>query len=197
MNRDSIIQPISYGEELNMSRITVLVGSPRKGGNTEMLADAFIKGAEQAGHEIVKIHLRERKVNGCFGCDYCTKNDGKCVQKDDMQSIYDELYHTDILVLATPIYYFGITAQLKTVIDRFYPSLTKPFSATSAVFLVTYGDESSTEADMAIAHYRTIVSRGLGLKDLGVVTASGVLDRGDIAGHESLAQAEELGRRIQ
>ncbi len=179
-----------------MSKITVLVGSPRKNGNTEILADAFIKGAEQAGNEVTKIRLSERKVNGCIGCDYCTKNDGKCVQKDDMQAIYDTLYETDVIVLATPIYYFGITAQLKAVIDRFYPSLTKPFPATSAVFLTVYGDTSSTEADMAIAHYRTIVSRGLGLKDGGVVTANGVLGRGDIANHKSLAEAEELGRSI-
>ena len=180
-----------------MPRITVLVGSPRKDGNTEMLADAFLKGAREAGNEISKIHLKGLKVNGCLGCEYCTKNDGKCVQKDDMQAIYDELRNTDIVVLATPIYYFGITAQLKAVIDRFYPSLTKPFSAHSSLFLVTYGDESATEADMAIAHYKTIISRGMGWQDCGVVKASGVFERGDIAGHRSLSEAEELGKAIK
>lgn len=179
-----------------MSKITVLVGSPRKNGNTEILADAFIKGAEQAGNKVTKIRLSERKVNGCIGCDYCTKNDGKCVQKDDMRAIYDALYDTNVVVLATPIYCYGITAQLKAVIDRFYAALTRPFPATSAVFLAVYADESSSEADMAIAHYRTLVSRGMRLEDRGVVTAGGVFEKGDIVGHESLARAEELGRSI-
>ena len=180
-----------------MSRITVLVGSPRKDGNTEALADAFIKGAQEAGNEVAKLHLRELKVNGCLGCEYCTNHDGECVQKDGMTAIYDALYRTDIVVFATPIYYFGIAAQLKAVIDRFYASIKKPFSATSAIFLAVYGDESATEADLAIAHYKTIISRGMGLKNLAVITASGVFNKGDIVGHKSLMEAEKLGKTIK
>ena len=178
-----------------MSRITVLVGSPRKGGNTERLADAFIEGAEQAGNGVVKIHLGECRVNGCLGCDSCMKNGGKCVQDDDMQAVYEALYDSDVVVLATPIYCYATSAQLKAVMDRFYATITRPFPIGSAALLAVYGDESPSEADVAIAHYRALL-RGTGWRDLGIVTASGVLHKGDIAGHASLRLAEELGKSL-
>ena len=87
-------------------RILVLVGSPRRRGNTDCLADAFIRGAQEAGHETEKIYLKDKKVSGCLGCGACQRNGGSCVQKDDMQEIYEKWLAADAVVLASPVYFY-------------------------------------------------------------------------------------------
>lgn len=179
-----------------MENIAVLIGSPRKNGNTEMLCDAFIKGAEAVGNTVQKIHLSGRKIGGCLGCDYCLSHGGECVQKDDMRKVYDALYNSDMLVLATPLYYWGFSAQIKTVIDRFYASLAKSFPISSAVLLITCGADKTEECDAAVAHYRAF-THGMNWLDKGIVAAEGVLNKGDIVGHRALEEAERLGETLK
>lgn len=179
-----------------MTKIVVLVGSPRRKGNTDILADAFIKGAESAGHQVAKFHVADTKVNGCIGCDYCGKHNGECVQKDGMQDIYKALYEADTVVFATPLYYYGISSQLKAIIDRFYAGyLGKPYPITSSVFLMTLGATQKADCDMSVAQYHTI-SRAMQWEDKGVILAEGVLNKGDIVGHKALLKAEELGKQM-
>lgn len=178
-----------------MSNVVAIIGSPRKRGNTDRLADAFIRGAIQSGNTVTRFHLADYKVNGCLGCDYCTRNHGKCIQEDAMQPIYAALYQADTVVLATPLYYFGISSQLKAVIDRFYASIAAPFKVSAGILLLTYGRDNKHEADMAIAHYRAIM-RGMGWRNKGVAIADHVFQVGDIAGHSALLQAENLGRSV-
>jgi len=101
-------------------KITILNGSPRPGGNTEIMADAFRKGAAEAGHEVTQINLAGKKIAGCLGCHHCFANNGECVQKDDMEGILQVIDQTDLLVFASPVYWFDITSQMKSVIDRMY-----------------------------------------------------------------------------
>ena len=102
-------------------RILVLNGSPRPKGNTKGMVEAFREGAVSVGHHVDVVDVCRLKINGCLACEYChTKGHGACVQKDGMQQIYDLLKEAEMLVLASPIYYHGITGQLKCVIDRFY-----------------------------------------------------------------------------
>lgn len=178
-------------------KILVILGSPRKNGNTEILANSFIAGAEAMGNQIQKISLQGMKINGCFGCDYCSRNDGKCVQKDDMNILYDKLAWADIVVFASPLYFFGISAQLKTVVDRLYASLTKPFPVQQGILLLAYGSQDIHEVDLAVAHYQKLLSEGLGWQNGGVITAGGVLQKGDINGHPALLKAKNLGESIQ
>ena len=100
--------------------ILILSGSPRRGGNTELLVEAFVKGASQKHHvEVVSVH--DYKVNPCMGCNACFKNENNaCIQKDDMCLIYDKMAVADMLVIASPVYFYGLSAQLKAVIDRFH-----------------------------------------------------------------------------
>lgn len=101
--------------------ILVLNGSPRPQGTTKQLAEAFREGAVSAGHEVNVVDVCKKKINGCLACEYChTKGKGACAQKDDMQEIYALLHEAEMLVIASPIYYHGISGQLKCVIDRFY-----------------------------------------------------------------------------
>ena len=98
--------------------ILILSGSPRKGGNTELLVEAFVKGASQKHHvEVVSVH--DYKVNPCMGCNACFKSESNsCVQKDDMPLIYEKMAVADMLVIASPVYFYGLSAQLKAVISH-------------------------------------------------------------------------------
>lgn len=100
-------------------KIVILKGSPRKSGNSNLLAEAFKAGAAEAGHEVYEFDYTRQRVGGCLGCGVCKMN-GSCVQKDDFGAIRDKLVEADMIVFATPIYYFGMSGQLKNVIDRFY-----------------------------------------------------------------------------
>ncbi|MCD7908352.1 MAG: flavodoxin family protein [Clostridium sp.] len=178
-----------------MSKIVVLNGSPRKKGNTEILVDAFAKGAESVGHLVSKLSVRDAKVNGCLGCDNCIKNAGMCIQKDGMQKINDALYQADTVVFASPSYYFGWTAQLKAIVDRFYSAGEKPFPVTGAALLMTLAGDAKTDAAAALVNYRLVIEH-MKWANKGMVIADGVMDKGDIVGNPALLKAEELGKTI-
>lgn len=101
-----------------MKKILVLSASPRKGGNSEILCDEFIRGAKESGNYGEKIFLREKKIGYCIACDYCKQNNGECSQADDMADILEKMIESDVIVLATPVYFYTMDAQLKTLIDR-------------------------------------------------------------------------------
>lgn len=99
--------------------ILAIVSSPRKGGNSEMLVDEFIAGAKTSStNRIAKVILREKKISPCLACEVCLSNGGSCVQDDDMREIIEQIIDADVIVLSTPVYYYSISAQLKTMIDR-------------------------------------------------------------------------------
>lgn len=98
-------------------RVLGVYGSPRKGGNTDLLLDQFLKGARHGGHRIRKVYVRELNISPCLACDEC-ETTGKCIISDDMDSVYEALIDAECLVLASPIYFYNVTAQVKTLIDR-------------------------------------------------------------------------------
>lgn len=183
-----------------MSRkILLLNGSPRAKGNTEMLSDAFIEGARSAGHEVKSFNLRSMNIKPCIGCYKCVDKKGDpCIQKDDMQQIYDAIVESDTLVLASPMYFWAFTAQLKAVLDRTlavagandmnYPKL-------DCVMLVVAGDESQKNYDPMIYYYNNLLD-WLGWKDKGVIMAGGPNLVGDIVGSPYLDQARKLGASL-
>ena len=124
--------------------ILVLNGSPRPQGETANMVSAFKNAAEKAGHEVRVIEVCRLNIRGCLACEYCHgKGRGVCAQKDDMRQIYDALPETDMLVLASPIYYHNISGQLKCVIDRFYAALFPEKPETASRFLRIFSSEMS------------------------------------------------------
>lgn len=102
-----------------MKKILIISSSPRRGGNSDTLADEFLRGTKDAGHDVEKIFLRDKKIAYCTGCGYCfTPGHDGCAQKDDMQSIAAKMKAADVIVLATPVYFYSMCGQLKTMIDR-------------------------------------------------------------------------------
>lgn len=175
--------------------ILVVVGSPRVGGNTDALADAFIKGAEEAGNRVVKSVVGRMNIHGCMDCKHCFTDPGVCAQKDDMQMVYPALADADVLVIASPLYFCGFTAQTKAFIDRMFAFYKTGYRIKSSALLMVCGDARPTEMDPPISVYRAI-ARVMGLKNLGAVTAAGLNDKGDIAGNPALEQARRLGLSI-
>ena len=150
-------------------KITVLNGSPRKQ-NTAAMVDAFTEGAKAAGHEVEILHVGRMKIAGCLGCEYChTKGEGKCIQKDDMEKVMPAYKDCDMIVFASPIYYFDVTAQLSAAIQRVY-AIGKPAKATRAALLLSSASPNPFEG--AIATYRTMIGY-MGLEDAGIITAAG------------------------
>ena len=105
-------------------KILILNGSPRPNGNTSAMVEAFAEGAKENGHQIDIINVCQKKIAGCLGCDYCRRKDSgherQCVQRDDMQEVYPLLDEAEMIVLASPVYYFGFSGQLQCTISRFY-----------------------------------------------------------------------------
>ena len=150
-------------------KITILNGSPRKGNTTAMCA-AFAEGAQAAGHEVQTIQVGKLKINGCLGCEYCHgKGAGQCIQKDDMATVMPAYLDSDMIVYASPIYYFDVTAQLSAAIQRVY-AIGKPAKATKAALLLSSASPNPYEG--AIATYKTMVGF-MGLEDAGIITAAG------------------------
>ncbi len=150
-------------------KITILNGSPRKQ-NTAAMVDAFAEGAKAAGHEVEVIQVGKLKINGCLACEYCHgKGEGKCIQKDDMEKVMPAYKDCDMVVFASPIYYFDVTAQLSAAIQRVY-AIGKPPKAAKAALLLSSASPNPFEG--AIATYKTMVGF-MGLEDAGIITAAG------------------------
>ena len=175
-------------------KILVITGSPRKNGNSNTLADNFIKGAEEAGHSVVRFDSAFKNVHPCVACNKCGMN-GECVFKDDFEFVKANIGDADAVVFATPMYYFGISAQIKAVIDRFYAINGKIHVSKKSVLLMTYADTSEREAQPIISHYETLL-RYLGWTDAGKVIASGVWTAGDVNHTPYPQKAYELGKNI-
>ena len=150
-------------------KITVLNGSPRKQ-NTTAMAEAFAEGARAAGHEVEVLQVGKMKINGCLACEYCHgKGAGQCVQKDDMEKVMPAYKDCDMIVFASPIYYFDMTAQLSAAIQRVY-AIGKPTKATKAALLLSSASPNPFEG--AIATYKTMIGY-MGLENAGIITAAG------------------------
>ena len=140
-----------------MSRsIVVLSGSPRKDGNTVRLTEAFIDGAQATGKEIALFSVAGLRIGGCRGCGHCFKHQGVCIQTDDMPPILDALRKADVLVLASPVYFFSVTAQIKLAIDRFFALLEVGTPVKRAALLMTCGDAKKAAAEPAVSMFRQI-----------------------------------------
>jgi len=175
--------------------ILILSGSPRKDGNTELLADAFAKGASEH-HHVEVVSVRDVKVNPCLGCNACFMGEGNfCAQKDDMPVIYERMSQADMLVIASPVYFYGISAQLKAVIDRFHNPIRDSFHIKKMALLLVGAATLSELFDAILTEYNLCL-KFFDIEDAGMVLVRGVKDKGDIKGTQFLEDAYQLGASI-
>lgn len=183
-----------------MKKILVILAGGRKNGNTEQLADAFICGAEEAGHRVEKVSLNSRVVNGCLGCNACRY--GKpCIQKDDFNEVSQKVLSCDLLVLASPLYFWTLSAKAKAFIERFYslaeedpaPPLGRyeKYPVRDCALLMTAADNFFWTFEQAVSYYRFALVRYIGFRDRGMLLAGGC---GDTNGRPAIAQTPHLER---
>lgn len=153
-------------------KIVVLEGSPNKNGSSNLLAENFIRGAEEAGHSIQVIDAAHANIYPCTGCIHCGY-EGPCSQKDDMDGIRQKILDADMMVFVTPLYYYGISAQLKTLIDRFcaFNSSIQRKHMKSALISAAWNSDNWT-FEALVTHYKTLV-RYLNLEDMGMILGTG------------------------
>ena len=179
---------------MNVNKIIVLAGSPRKDGNTDRLVAAFVKGAEK-NNEVEVFSVHDYKVNPCIGCNSCFSREGNnCFQNDDMQQIYKKLSEADILVIASPVYFYGISSQLKTVIDRLHTPLRNNFNIKKLALILVGAAELPEMFDAILTQYKLTLNF-FKLEDAGKVLVRGAQDKGDVT-QAGLEQAYNLGLSI-
>ncbi len=178
-----------------MGKVLILTGSMRKGGNTDLLAQAFAEGAEK-NNEVEIVSVADYKVNPCIGCNSCfTREKNECFQNDDMPVIYEKLREADTVVIASPVYFYGISAQLKAVIDRLHTPMRDEFHIKRLALLLV-GAASLPELFDAIKLQYQLVLNFFHLEDAGMVLVRGAKDKGDVKNGDGLKRAYELGESI-
>ncbi len=179
-----------------MKKILILSGSPRKGGNSDTLCDAFMRGALEAGNQVKKINVAEKNVHYCTGCYYCNDHKGECVFKDDMKEILQDIIDADVLVLASPVYFYSIDAQLKTVIDRTVARWLE-VKDKEFYYIATCADEQMESLDTTFACFRGYADCVEGAKEMGIICGTGVYGKGEIDNSPVLEQAYQMGKSVK
>ena len=184
-------------------KIVILNGSPRQNGNTKALIEAFTEGAQSKGHEVKCFDLQKMNIHGCLGCFGGGKDKSSpCVQKDDMQKIYPEYAAADILVLASPMYYWSISGQLKCAFDRLFAvaECNENYENPKKGCLLLMAAEGDTlDNAKPVKDYFNALLAQMGWDNLGCVIAGGVFKIGDIKGHKAfkaLSEAKDLGASL-
>ena len=175
-------------------KVLILSGSPRKNGNSDILCDEFMRGAAQVGHQVEKIRVAEKKIGYCRAC-YACRGTGVCAIKDDMADILQKMIDADVLVLASPVYFYSIDAQLKALIDRTVARWTE-VKNKEFYYIVTAADGEEEAAETTIACFRGYADCVNGAKEKGIIYGMGVYERGEIKNTAKMTEAYEMGKQV-
>lgn len=179
-----------------MKKVLLISSSPRKNGNSDLLCDQFRKGAIDAGHRAEKIFLAEKKIHYCTGCGACANATRPCVQKDDVAEILEKMVEADVIVLATPVYFYTMCAQLKTLIDRSCPRYTA-ISNKEFYFILTAADSNRSAMNRTLESLRAFTEDCLECsREKGVLLGLGVTDRGMVKNTPACREAYEMGKLV-
>ena len=173
--------------------ILVICTSPRKGGNSETLADAFIRGAREAGNQVEKITLHDKTIGFCKGCLTCIRT-RRCVIRDDADAIAQAMLTADAIAFATPVYYYGMCGQMKTLLDRCNPLYSADYAFRDICLLATAAEDGEHTVDGTITGLQGWIDCFEKARLAGTVFAGGVTAIGEIQGHPALEAAYELGK---
>ena len=177
-----------------MKTVLIISASPRKGGNSDLLCDQFLKGAQEAGHRVEKINLRNHQINHCLGCGVCN-NTHVCVQTDDMKPLLDRMIAADVIVLATPVYFYSMNGQLKTFIDRCVPRYTQ-ISNKDFYFILAAADTEVKNMKRTVEALRGFTEDCLeGTKEKGIIYGVGAWQKGDIKDTPAFDKAYQMGKK--
>ena len=179
-----------------MKKVLILSGRPGTGGNADILCDEFAKGAIEAGNEVEKIFVCEKKIFPCTGCYYCKNHGGRCVFNDDMADILQKIIDCNVLVLSSPVYFYSICAQLKAVIDRTVARWTE-IANKELYYIATAAEEDRDTLDTTLACFHGFARCIDGYEEMGTLYGKGVYEKGDVLNRPELTLiAYEMGLSV-
>lgn len=178
-----------------MKKIVIINSTPRKGGNSEILAEQFAKGATESGNLVTVINLRDIGLKFCTGCLYCLKS-GKCAQTDGVNQLLPVISQADVLVFATPVYYYSVCGQLKTFLDRLNPLYGKSNAFKEIYLLATSADGDRSAMDGCIKTLQGWADCFEGVKLAKTVYGTGAEERGAVCGTPAFAEAYSAGKSV-
>ena len=172
----------------------ILSGSPRKNGNSDILCDEFMKGAIESGNDVEKIRVAEKNIGYCRAC-YACRGTGVCAIKDDMAEVLQKMIDADVIVLASPVYFYSIDAQLKALIDR---TVARWLEVKNKEFyyIVTAADAELESAETTLACFRGYAECVEGAKEMGIVYGMGAYEKGEVRKTKAMTDAYEMGKII-
>ena len=176
-------------------KVLIISTSPRRGGNSDSLADAFAQGAREAGHTVEQISLSDKTIGFCKGCLVCQKTQ-RCVIRDDADSIAQNMLTADVLVFSTPIYYYGMCGQMKTMLDRSNPLYSADYRFRDIYLLAAAAEEDEHTVDGAVNGLQGWIDCFEKARLAGTVFAGGVTAVGEIQNHPALQRAHQLGNAV-
>lgn len=175
-------------------KVLILSGSPRKDGNSDCLCKEFAKGAAESGNVVETVRVAEKEIGYCRAC-YACKNGGVCAIKDDMAEILQKMIDADVIALVSPVYFYSIDAQLKALIDRTVARWTE-VKNKEFYYIVTMADGSPASADTTLDCFRGYADCVQGAKEMGVIVAGGVYEKGEIQSTAQMKEAYEMGKNV-
>lgn len=180
-----------------MKKVLILSGSPRKGGNSDLLCDEFSKGAMEAGNNVEKIRVSEKKIAPCNGCYFCREHEGRCALNDDMTELLQKIIDCDVLVLSSPVYFYSVCAQLKTVIDRTVARWTE-IANKDLYYIATAAEADEDTLETTLACFHGFAKCIDGYDEKGTLYGKGVAEKGDVLNRLELMQiAYEMGLSVR
>ena len=174
--------------------VLILSSSPRRGGNSDVLCDQFQLGAHDAGHRTEKIFLKDKTIHYCNGCGACINQKNPCVQQDDMAEILDKMIAADVIVLATPVYFYTMAAQMKTLIDRTAARYTD-ITGKDFYFIVAAADTNKEAMERTLEGFRGVTSCLTDPHEKGLILGVGAWNIGDIKKSGVMREAYEMGKQ--
>ena len=178
-----------------MKKVLIISVSLRKNSNSDLLAQQFAKGAQEAGYQVETISLREKNIQFCTGCMACLKAP-RCVIRDDANTIVEKMGNADVICFATPVYYYEMAGQMKTLLDRANPLYSSDYAFRDIYMLTTAAEDGSTVPERAVNGLSGWIDCYEKARLAGTVFAGGVDGPGDITGHPALKTAYEMGCQV-
>lgn len=179
--------------EQELKDVLAIVGSPRREGNCDLLCEEFLHGALDAGHSTLKIYLQEQRIGTCMACYGC-RGTRECVQKDDMAALLEKMVHADVIVLATPVYFYAMSGQLKTMIDRTLPRYRE--IADKEFYFIATAAAGKRLMERTVDGLRGFTDCLPGAKVKGILYGEGVYQKGEVTGTKAIQEAYQMGKNI-
>lgn len=175
-------------------KVLILSGSPRRSGNSDLLCDAFRTGAQEAGNTTEKIFLRDLEIGYCIACGGC-RGRGECILKDDMELVLEKMWWADVIVMASPVYFYSINAQMKTLIDRTQSGWRK-LDNKELYYIMTAAEDSDTVMDGALVCFRGFAACLNNATEKGVLCAKGIHEVGEVKNTQYIQEAYQMGKGV-